>query len=137
MAQNTLPIFTNVPEISWTGNITAANTAKDGTGTVLTGFTADATDGSFVQRVIAKPAGTNVASLARVFINNGSSNGTAANNSYFMDIDLPATTLSETATMAFIERAINIALPAGYKLNVVLATAVAAGWTFSFVGGDY
>lgn len=137
MAQNTSPIFTGTPDIQWTGNITAANTAKDGTGTVATGFTADATNGGFTQKIIAKPAGTNVVSVARVFINNGSTNATAGNNSYAFDIDLPITTLGETATMATVERSLNIALPAGYKLNFVLGTAVAAGWTFTVIGGKY
>lgn len=137
MPANNDPIYSRVADIQWTGNNTAANTAKDGTGTVLTAFTADATNGGFVQRIIAKPAGTNVASVARIFINNGSTNATPANNSYAFDIDLPATTLSEVATMMVIERPLNIALPAGYKINVTMGTAVAAGWNFTVIGGKY
>jgi hypothetical protein len=137
MPANNDPIYSRLADIQWTGNNTAANTAKDGTGTVLTAFTADATNGGFVQRIIAKPAGTNVASVARVFINNGSTSATAGNNVYAFDIDLPATTLSETATMMVVERPINLALPAGYKLIMTMGTAVAAGWNFSAVGGKY
>lgn len=134
---NNDPIYSRVADIQWAANNTAANTAKDGTGTVLTAFTADATNGGFVQRIISKPAGTNVASVARIFINNGSTNATPANNSYVFDIDLPATTLSEVATMMVVERPINVALPAGYKINVTMGTAVAAGWNFTCMGGKY
>ena len=137
MAANSLPMFSRVPDIQWTGNNTAANTAKDGTGTVLTLFTADATNGGFVHRIAAKPAGTNVASVLRIFINNGSTNATAGNNSFVMEVDLPATTLSEAATMSVVERAVNIALPPGYKLIATMGTAVAAGWTATAYGGKY
>lgn len=46
MAANNNPIYTRVADVQWgTTLITTANTAKDGTGTVLTVFTADATEG--------------------------------------------------------------------------------------------
>ena len=51
--------------------MTASNTAKDGTGTVLTVFTADSTNGSYLSTLSFRAAGTNVATVARVFINNG------------------------------------------------------------------
>lgn len=99
MAQNTAPIYGLVPRVSWgTTALTAANTAKDGTGTTLSVFTADATDGSFVQRIRFRPAGTNIATVCRVFINNGSSSATAANNILWDEITLSATTLSEVAS---------------------------------------
>lgn len=138
MPANKSPIYTLAADIEWGATaLTAANTAKDGTGTVLTVFTADATNGGFVQRIRFQPAGTNVATVARIFINNGSTNGTAANNIYWDQITLPATTISETAAINYGELGLNFALPAGYKLNVVLGTAVAAGYYITVIGGKY
>lgn len=138
MALNTKPIFTGVPDIQWGVTlITAANTAKDGTGTVLTCFTADTTDGGFVSRIRFRPAGTNVATVARIFINNGSTNATPANNILFDEITLSATTLSEVAALPLYEVPLNFALPAGYKINVTIGTTVAAGYYVSVIGGKY
>jgi hypothetical protein len=137
MAQNTAPIFAAIPKINWAAGVTAANTAKDGTGTVDTVFTADALDGSYVLKLVARPKGTNVASVLRVFINNGSANTTAANNVLFAELSLPATTLSEVAALSGVELPLNIPMPIGYKLNVTLGTAVAAGWAVTVIGGDY
>lgn len=138
MAQNTSPIFVGVPNFGWgTSAITTANTAKDGTGTVVTVFTADATDGSFVSRIIFRAAGTNVATVARIFINNGSTNATAANNILVGEVTLPATTLSETSALNPVEYLCNFALNAGYKINITIGTTVSAGYYVSTVGGDY
>lgn len=138
MAQNTSPIFGLVPRVSWgTTALTAANTAKDGTGTTLSVFTADATDGSFVQRIRFRPAGTNVATVCRVFINNGSSSATPANNVLWDEITLSATTLSEVAALSTYELPLNFALPAGYVIMCTIGTAVAAGYYITVVGSDY
>jgi len=137
MAANTNPIFTLAPRTSWgTTTITTANTAKDGTGTVLGVFTAG-TNGSYVQRIRFRPAGTNVQTVARLFINNGSTNGTAANNILFDEITIAATTLSETTSQSTFEIPLNFALPAGYVLNVTIGTSIAAGLYVSAIGGDY
>lgn len=137
MAANGNPIFSRLGDVQWSVAVTAANTAKDGTGTVTTVFTADATEGGFVERIRINPAGTNVASVARIFINNGSTNAVAANNTYFDQISLPATTNSEAAALVTYDLPFRFALPAGYKINVTLGTAVAAGWSFTVVGGKY
>jgi len=138
MAANTEPIYSRRPAVQWGGSaLTAANTAKDGTGTVLTVFTADATEGSYIEKVVFRAAGTNVATVARVFINNGSTNATPANNVLVSEITLPATTLSETSALAPVELLVNAGINAGYKINVALGTAVAAGYYISVFGGDY
>jgi len=135
---NTAPIFSSAGDIKWgTTPITTANVAKDGTGTVLTVFTADATNGGFVQRIRFRSAGTNIATVARVFINNGSTNATAANNVLFDEITLAASTLSETSSQVTNELPLNFALPAGYVLNITLGTTVAAGYYVSVIGGKY
>ena len=136
MPGNTAPIFSKAALAQW-GTILAANTAKDGTGTVVTVFAADVTNGSFVQKLIARPLGTNVASVLRVFLNNGATNTTAGNNSLIAEFSLPATTLSEVAAQSGYEVPINVAIPAGYKLNVALGTAIAAGVAVTAFGGAY
>lgn len=138
MPGNTAPIYTRVPQISWGPTVlTAANTAKDGTGTVLTAFTADATNGGYVQKIRFRPVGSNVATVARVFINNGATNATPANNILFDEITLSATTLSEVAALQNYELPLNFALPPGYKINVTIGTTVAAGYFVSVIGGAY
>ncbi len=137
MSANVQPIYTRVGDLQWAVAITAANTAKDGTGTVTTVFIADGTNGGYVRSVRAKPAGTNVASVLRIFVNNGSTNTVAANNWYLEDISLPGTSLTETAGQPTIEIPLGLALPPGYKINVTLGTAVAAGWIVGTVAGKY
>jgi hypothetical protein len=137
MAVNTSPIFSKRGDIQWSPTLlTAANTAKDGTGTVATVFTAGA-DGAFVQRLNARAVGTNVATVLRLFVNNGGSNAVAANNSLIFEMTLPATTLSEVAAQPPYELPLNFALPAGYKLLCTLGTAVAAGYEITVFGGSY
>ena len=133
---NTAPIYSAAPVINW-GVIDTANTAKDGTGTVLTVFTADATNGGYTPKVRFQAAGTNVQTVARLFANNGSTNATPANNILYAEITLPATTLSETSQQLPVEIPLNIALPPGYKWNVVIGTAVAAGYYVSCPAGKY
>jgi hypothetical protein len=138
MAANTSPIFTGTPDIQWAAAaLSSANTAKDGTGTVATVFTADAGNGGYVHKLVARALGTNVATVLRVFINNGATNATPLNNVLFTEITLPATTLTETAAQPAYELPLNVALPAGYRINCTLGTAVAAGYMLSVVGGKY
>ena len=136
MAANTVPIFPIAGQISW-GTLATANTAKDGTGTIVTVFTADATNGSRVDSIIVRPKGTNVASVLRVFINNGSDNATATNNTLYTERTLPASTLSEVAELSGLILTMNLVLPAGYKLNCTIGTTIAAGVAVTAVGGKY
>lgn len=128
------PAFAATPDVQWT-SLTAANNVYDGTGTVGSAFTAPAT-GSFLSFIKCKPLGTNVATVARFFLNNGSTNATAANNALIGEVQLAATTASAVGALAEVIYPLNFAIPAGYKVNVVLGTAVSAGWEFTVVGGD-
>jgi hypothetical protein len=136
MSANTAPIFPLTPVITTGQVVLTANTAKDGSGTMATLYTAGA-NGGFVQKVVCQPSGTNTASVARVFINNGLTNATPANNTLIKDATLPATTNSEVAGIGNTEIGLNIAIPPGYKINVAIGTTVAAGIAFSCVAGDY
>lgn len=144
MAANTIPIYSLTPNIAWTAALLkTANTALDGTGTVVTIFTAGA-NGSRVERVRARHGGTNVATVLRIFINNGSSNATPANNILYAEKTVAANTLSQTAASALNElpdttdtTTFPIILPAGYKLNVTVGTTIATGLYVSAIGSDY
>jgi hypothetical protein len=138
MPANQYPIYPRTQQIEWGPEvITAANTAKDGTGTVNTVFTADATEGSYLKQLTFRSAGTNIATVARIFINNGASNATPENNVLFKEITLPATTLTEVASQNDNVVPVDLPMPAGYKINVVLGTAVAAGYYVTGEGGKY
>jgi hypothetical protein len=134
---NTQPIYTSSGDTQWTLSAATANTTKDLiSGQIYTAFTASTT-GGYVQRMRFKPLGTNVATVARVWINNGGLTTVAANNTYWDDISLPATTLSETSAQPTFELPLNFALPANYKIFVTLGTAVAAGYHITTIGGKY
>ena len=147
MSANTTPIFTGTPKVQWAsadgdggtaGPLKTANTGTDGTGTVNTIWTAGA-NGSYLRKVIcrASQAGNNIQTVARFFLNNGSTNGTIANNIFFGELTLPATTAIATASLQAAEFPIELAIPALYRLYVTIGTTVSNGWWFSCWGGDY
>ena len=136
-ALNTQPIFTASADTQWSVSAVTANTTKDLTsGTIYLVFTASSS-GGYVQRLRFRALGTNVATVARVFINNGSTNATQANNVLWDEVSLPATTVSETSALATYEVPLNFALPASYRLYVTLGTGVAAGYSITCIGGKY
>jgi len=138
MPANTSPIFSIAGDAQWSsGAITAANTTTDLTsGTIYAIFTGG-TNGSYIQRIRFRHLGTNVATVARVWINNGSTTGTVANNTLWDEITLAANTLSQVAAAINYELPFGFALPAGYVIYVTLGTAVAAGFKATIIGGDY
>ncbi len=138
MTANVNPIFGLTPNITVGQTVQTANTAKDGTGTVVTVFTAGA-NGALLKGVIFRATGTNTASAGRIFINNGSTNATAGNNALIGEITLTGTTLSEVAALAAYEWVPppNFVLPAGYKINITIGTTVAALWAVTGYGIDY
>src|ERR1700722_3493077 len=85
---NTSPIYTLTPTIAWSGAVTAANSALDGTGTVY-GICTAGSNGAYVQRIRIKALGTNIATVMRIFINNGSASSTATNNVLYGELSLP------------------------------------------------
>ena len=138
-AANIDPRYSAVGDVQWSGNITAANTAKDGTGTTGTVWVADATNGGRLERIKGRGAGTNVATAARFFVNNGSTSTVAANNALISEVTVAATTLSEVAAIADNEvpLIVPLVLPPGYKILVAQATAVAAGLNWTGIGGKF
>jgi ABC-type glycerol-3-phosphate transport system permease component len=139
MALNTAPIYSGVGDIQWGATaLVAANTTYEATGSnVLTVFSSSIS-GSFIQRVRFKASGSTVATVARLFINNGGAISTTANNILFDEITLPATTSGSTAATAVFELPFNVALPSAYRILATTATAqVNGGWYVSAVGGSY
>lgn len=128
------PNFASVPNVGWAA-ITTANNVYDGTGTVATIFTAG-TNGAYLGFARAKPKGTNVASVLRLFLNNGGSNATATNNVLIGELGLPATTAIATGPLIELAYPLGFAIPAGYKVLAVIGTTVAAGWDVACAGGD-
>jgi hypothetical protein len=139
MPANTTPIFTRLGDIQWAITVTTANTTTDlTTGTAYLAFAADATNGGYIQKIRFRTLGTNVATVARVWINNGApTGGAAANNTLFDEISLAATTVSQVAATSIYELPMNIALPPNYKIYITLGTTVAAGYDVTVVGGKY
>lgn len=140
MAANVDPIYTRAPDVQWIGPIITANTTADMTsGTTYLVFTADATNGGFLQKIRFKatPAGNTTATVARIWINNNLTTGTAANNILFDECTLPLVTASATLATISFEVPMNIALPASYKVYITIHTGSANGWLATGVGGKY
>ena len=143
MAGNTAPIFSKAGAIGLNGATTLGTTiVSDYNGTGANNaviFTADATNGGFVQRLRFKALGNNAVSVARIYINNGSVNTTAANNTFYGEISLPSITASTTAATADIDYPLNIALPAGYRIVVGISAGanLATGWAVTTIAGAY
>ena len=134
---NTQPIFTASADTQWAYSAVTANTTKDlSSGTSYLVFTAGPS-GGYVQRMRFRPLGNNVATVARIFINNGGSTSTPTNNTLWDEISLATTTVSEVSALSTYEVPLNFALPADYRLYVTLGTAVSAGYAITCIGGKY
>lgn len=128
---------------SFAGSLTTA--AADYTGVSAnnkTVFTSQAVaPGSRIVGLHFQAAGTNVQSVARIYVNNGSDPTVAANNMLVAAVTLPATGASNTVA----EQPVDYVFPGGFldlnpnfRVLVGLATTVAAGWVVSpILGADY
>ena len=138
-------IFTNIPKISWV-QVSAADGGTDGTDAdVQLVFTADATDGSFLNKLILTPRSTSgstttSAAAARVYINNGSTVATGTNNVLVKELTLPATAVNVTGTtmVPSFELPFNYQLPPSYRVYIgITAMAANTNWAVCAIGGDY
>lgn len=149
MPGNNDPIYTKVGNISWNSTsalfsaaMTAGNVSSfDGTdANIKLIWTADATNGGYLDHIRARCAalsGTSTASVLRLFVNNGSTPATAANNVLFDELGLPATTNTIVAATAPQILMLKIAFDPGFRIYAGLGTAVTTGWAVSAVGGKY
>lgn len=139
MAANTSPIFSRLGITAWPALVITAVNTLDGdlsssdVKTVLTG----AADGTYVQKLRVKALGTNIATVMRIYLNNGSTAATAANNSLIDELTIPLSTASATTSLATYDIPLNFIVPNGYKILVALGTTVAAGFKVTAIGGDY
>lgn len=126
--------------LGYSALITTANTARDGTGTVSTVFTADASNGGRAFRVTAMSAGTNPQSVLRVFYNNGDNNATASNNVLIAEVDLPETVASASSALAPAYKDLNLDLPPTASPGRILCcvgTSGTDGWYVHCTGRNY
>src|SRR5438105_2853308 len=131
MAAPTNPIYTGKVAFG-TATITAsttANTKSDGTGTIATdilkAFTADATNGSFVEKVRFSPnasvaATATTATTLRVFISSQTSGSTTSANTWlFAEISAAAQTADHSTNATFfLEVPMNVRLLPSYTILV-------------------
>ena len=160
MAVTATPIFAQVPNVGALNAIlsTAMTNTTAFDGTMATGtamalcYTAGA-NGSRVDQIQIKytstngntASGTSTATVARFWINNGSVNTTAGNNTYLGEVAIPAATVSALAASVNTVYSLplpvgGLNLPAGYRIYA--GTTVAAGGTaiaiaVNALGGDY
>ena len=115
--------------------VTVANTARDGTGTLATVFTAAAT-GSRIDAINLKATGTTTAGMIRLFVHDG----TTAR----LLTELPVVALTPAATLPSWEAQLNtntmtqvlpIILPTGFSLRA--ATNNAETFNVIALGGDF
>jgi hypothetical protein len=147
MAQNTSPIFPLTPVNTWVSGTAAtagtpgltANTTTDLTSGTIYGpiFTGKAVDGSRLDFIKSRALGTNVATVIRIWINNGSATGTAANNTLYLERTLSSTSVSQVSEQPDILLPLGISIPAGYRIYATFGTAVAAGFHLTAIAGDY
>ena len=145
---NSDPIFTRNGALS-SVLVTAANTSSQGGGTIATdifkAFTADATNGSYVQRVRWLPTATapttTTATVGRVFISSVTSGTTTSANTWLWDeVVLPATAADNaSAAVTEFDIILGFALNPGYTILVTNHAAPAANtaWRAIVVAGDY
>jgi len=145
MPANTTPIFPLVPNIDNVALTTSDTSLTVPAGTILiTG----GTNGTRIDAIKVHALGTNVASLLRVFYNDGLG-VLAANFALVHEVSLPVSTASVVAPTAadIVLMPLNFDgngggvlppyLKAGQKLYVSLGTTVVAGWEVVCFGGDY
>jgi hypothetical protein len=109
-------------------------------------YTADATNGSFIQYVRLKAVSTVAATVARLWLctatgafTAGTTN-TAATTAMIAEISIPAITASNTAATPHFDIPVNFGLAPGTKLLMTFGTSTGAattGFNPLTVAGDY
>lgn len=143
MAGNVDPIYSRIGDTSTNGSTGMPTHVVTATGD-YTGVSANhvllhtaGSNGSFVRGIRCTAEGTNTASVLRVYLNNGSTNGTATNNALIGQQSLPATTATNTAATVEIYYPLNLPIGAGFRIYAGVGTTVAAGWMCVVDAGQY
>jgi hypothetical protein len=125
MAAN--PIFAASPRTTVT-NVTTANTARDGTGTPVSCFTAGSS-GSRIERICVKATGTTVVGSVVLFI----SNGTKA----FAYREIPVSAITVGATTASFEYQMQLGLSIQTGYSIMATTTITQTLAITIEGADY
>ena len=141
MAANTNPIYGRTPDVQVGGAIlgptagTGFTVTQDGTGTYISIFQADATEGGWVDSVVLKPVGSPAATVARLFycsatgaFTSGTTN-TVANTTMLDEIATIATTSSNTAAQNAYVFSVRRQLPPGTRLLIGFGTSTGGAGT--------
>lgn len=144
MAVTATPIFTQTPKSSF-AFITGVDSTADGTDADVELLYTAGADGGFVTKIVAVPISTSGSTTTsacafRIYINNGSTVGTASNNVLFREVSFGAIAVNTTATTAATDYhiPINMQLQSGYKIYVsVTALAANTQWNASVIAADY
>lgn len=127
------PAYAATPKVG-IGQISTANTNRDGTGTIGTVFTAGSS-GSRIDRVVIEATSTTTAGMVRLFIHNGTT-------AYLYD-EIPVTAITPSGTVQAFQatrEAVSkptlypLVLPTGYSLRA--STNNAETFNVAAVGGD-
>jgi hypothetical protein len=148
MGANTIPIFPATPLVSWnTAALNTANTALDGTGGAILIFEAGV-NGAKIDQIRVWHLGVNVATVLRLFVNNGSTPTDAANNTLVYEETIAANAgLSQVAkSVAYdltmikntveTQPVIPYLQPAG-RIYATVGTTIAAGLKVAIWGANY
>ena len=129
MSANTSPRFTDGGK-AWLGQVSVANTALDGTGTIVTIATAGA-NGSLLQLIRIKAIVTTTVGMIRLFINDGT------NTRLYKEIKVTAATPSVTVESfeAEYQPSEPLVLQTGWSLRA--STHNAETFNILITGGDY
>ena len=148
MPGNPTPIYSKVGAYGQV-RVTAGQAYSNGVGTIGTdmflAFTADATNGSFVQRVRWSAVSSNVAAptaatVGRVFITSNTIVANTTTCNLFQEVALPSVTAGSSSVATYpVDIPMNIALPPGYGILVTNHSSPAANtaWVASVVAGNY
>lgn len=132
--------YINTPR-SAIATLSTANTAFDGSGTIVTVFTAGAA-GARIERVVCSATGTTASGLITLFVGTDSAANTTANTHLYdtlmVDAMTPTTTSPPFSTTAEeFSEANKWPLILGPGQTLRAATTVAQGFRVTAVGGDY
>ena len=150
MPGNTDPIYSRTGDVQSSALVAAVNASLyNAAGTIATDvykvWTADATNGGFLQRCrvkyVANATTASTPCVMKFFITSASSGAVTDSNSWFYDeIAIPATgTLTTTAGNVSYDVPFNFAIPAGYSVvvKITVAQPASCGFIVTGVGGKY
>jgi hypothetical protein len=144
MPANTTPIFSIVGETQWTTSaMTAINTGHISTSATTNSYLvfSAGTNGSYVQKIRFRhltPNSNTSATVARVWINNGTSIANFSASTLWDEVTIAANTVVQNSASINYELPLGFALPPNYAIYATIGTAPAgSGLQATVIGGDY